>query len=70
MPYSKFLFYNFMGATVWASVIVSLAYFAGKMISLTQLVSMIGQFGLIALLLIVGWIVIPLIWQSSRRPKN
>ena len=70
MPYTKFLFYNFMGAAVWSGVVVTLAYVAGRMISLTELVDMIGNFGFIAFLLIVGWIVIPMIWRSARQAKN
>ena len=66
MPYGKFLFYNFMGATIWGTVVVTLAYFAGKVISLTQLIHLVGQFGFILLLLIIAWIVIPRVWQSSR----
>ena len=70
MPYTKFLFYNFMGAAVWSSVVVTLAYVAGRMISLTELVEMIGNFGFIAFVLIIAWIVIPIIWRSARQPKN
>ena len=69
MPYTKFLFYNFLGATVWGSVIVTVAYFAGRFVSLTQLVNLVGQFGFIALILIIAWIVIPWVWHSSRK-KN
>ena len=67
MPYPKFLFYNSMGAIVWASAVVTVSYFAGKMVSLTQLVDIIGQFGFIALILLVAWIVIPWVWKSSRK---
>ena len=70
MPYTKFLFYNFMGAAVWSGVVVTLAYVAGRMISLTELVDMIGNFGFIAFVLIIAWIVIPIIWRSARQPKN
>ena len=70
MPYSEFLFYNVMGATVWSAVVVTVAYFAGRVISLTELVSLIGQFGLIVLILIVAWIVIPFVWRSSRQKQS
>ena len=70
MPYTQFLFYNFMGATIWGTVVVSIAYFAGKVISLTQLVNLIGQFGFIVLLLIIAWIVIPWVWKSSRKKPS
>ncbi len=70
MPYTQFLFYNFLGATVWGTIIVTVAYYAGKFISLTQLVNLVGQFGFIALIIIIGWIVIPWVWQSSRKKKT
>jgi membrane protein DedA with SNARE-associated domain len=70
MPYLKFLFYNVMGATVWGTVVVTVAYFAGRIVSLTQLINLIGRFGLVALLLVVAWIVVPLVWQSSKQKQN
>lgn len=70
MPYPQFVFYNVMGATVWSAVVVTIAYFAGRVISLTQLVNLIGKFGLIALILVILWIVIPRIWQFSRQKQS
>ena len=70
MPYGKFLFYNFMGATIWGAVVVTIAYFAGRVISLTQLINLIGQFGFIVLLLVIGWFVIPWVWRSSRKKPS
>ncbi|MBF2055642.1 MAG: DedA family protein [Cyanobacterium sp. T60_A2020_053] len=67
MPYPKFLFYNFCGAAVWASVIVTISYFVGRIIPLSQLVGIIAQFGIIALLLVVAWIVIPLIIKAKKQ---
>jgi membrane protein DedA with SNARE-associated domain len=70
MPYPQFVFYNVMGATVWSAVVVTVAYFAGRVISLTQLVNLIGKFGLIALILVILWIVITRIWQFSRQKQS
>jgi membrane protein DedA with SNARE-associated domain len=67
MPYPKFLFYNFMGATIWGCIIVTLSYFVGRIIPLEQLISIIAQFGLIALLVVIGWIAIPLVIKSSQK---
>lgn len=69
MPYSKFFLYNLAGATVWASVMVTLAFFIGKVVPLEQLVALMGQFGIIALLVAVVLIGVP-IWLESRQVKN
>lgn len=69
MPYSKFFLYNLAGASVWASIMVTLAFFVGKVIPLEQLVGLIAQFGIIALLVAVALIVVP-IWLESRQVKN
>ncbi len=70
MSYTKFLFYNVMGATFWGIVVVTVAYFAGTFITLTQLSHLLGQFGLVLLLLVILWISIPLIWKSSQKIQN
>lgn len=67
MPYFKFLFYNFMGATVWGVIIVTLSYFVGKMIPLEQLISVVTQFGIVALLVVIGWIAIPIVVKSYQK---
>lgn len=69
MPFPKFLLFNFLGAATWASVMVSLAYFAGKIISLEQLVAWVSQFAIAALFIVVAIIVIPL-WLESRQVKQ
>lgn len=68
MPYLKFLFYNFMGAAAWATIMVTLSYFVGKIIPLTQLVSIIAQFGIVALLLVIVWISLPF-WRTRLLQK-
>jgi len=66
MPFGKFFWYNLAGASVWASVMVTLAFFAGRIISLEQLVSWVSQFAIAALLILVALIVIPLWWEARQ----
>jgi len=47
MPYGKFFLCNLAGATVWASVMVTLAFFVGRL-SLEQLIAWVAQFTLVA----------------------
>lgn len=69
MPYYQFLLCNFGGAALWASIMVTLSFFLGRLIPLQQLVSSIARFGIVALGLVIVWILIPL-WQESRRLKQ
>lgn len=66
MPFWKFLFYNFLGAATWASVMVSLAFFAGRVVSLEQLVAWVSQFAIAALLIVVGLIGFSVWWESRQ----
>lgn len=66
MPYLKFLFYNFAGAAVWASVMVSLSYFVGKIIPLPELVHLITKFGILALIAFIAWIAIST-WLNTKK---
>ncbi len=56
MPYLKFLLCNLAGATLWASVMVSLSYFVGRLVPLEQLISWAAQFAFLALGLMMAWI--------------
>lgn len=69
MPYGRFFIYNLAGATAWASVMVTLAFFIGRIVPLEKLIAWIGQFGLVALLIAVAWIVVPL-WLESRQVEK
>ncbi|EKQ68589.1 putative membrane-associated protein [Leptolyngbyaceae cyanobacterium JSC-12] len=69
MPYPKFLFYNTLGAAVWATVMVSLSYFAGQFIPLEKLVTWASRFALLTLVILAAWFVIPL-WLESRKAKQ
>ena len=66
MPYGKFLVYNLAGAAAWASVMVTLAFFVGKIVSLEQLVALTAQFGIVALLIAMAVIFVPL-WLEARK---
>ena len=68
MPYPQFLLCNFGGASLWALIMVSLSFFVGRIIPLAKLISLIAQFGILALLLVIAWIIIPM-WLESRQQK-
>ncbi|MDZ8109206.1 MAG: DedA family protein [Nostoc sp. DedQUE12a] len=69
MPFRKFFLYNFLGAIAWASLMVTLAFFAGKIISLEQLVAWVSRFAIVALLILAGLIFVP-VWLESRQVKE
>ncbi len=69
MPYDKFLLYNIGGATVWATVIVSLAFFLGRVVSLEQILAWVAQAGILAFVVAIGVIAIPVIIDYTRRKK-
>ena len=66
MPYRQFLLCNAAGATIWASVMVSLSFFVGEFFSLEQLIIWISKFTLVALVLVVLWLVVPP-WLEARK---
>lgn len=68
MSFWKFFLVNIVGAATWGSVMVTLAFFAGKVVSLEQLVAWVSQFAILALLIIAAVIFIPL-WLESRSEK-
>lgn len=69
MSYGKFFLCNIAGATLWASVMVTLAFFVGQIVSLDQLVAWVAQFAVVALLIVIAWIVVPP-WLESRQAKR
>ncbi len=69
MPYWKFTVYNTLGALTWATVMVSLSYFAGQIVPLEKLFTLASQFGIVAFLLVAAWIAVPL-WLESRKSKQ
>lgn len=71
MPYLKFLFCNLLGAALWTSTMVSLAFFVGQLIPLETLVSWVAQFAVLALALLAAWILVHLWWeQRQQRPED
>ncbi|MEL6472298.1 MAG: DedA family protein [Cyanobacteria bacterium J06623_4] len=65
MPYPKFLLCNAIGAATWASVMVSLSYFLGRLVPLAQLISWVAQFTGVALAIVILW-VLSIWWVESR----
>ncbi|MCW6035508.1 DedA family protein [Spirulina subsalsa FACHB-351] len=66
MPYPQFLLYNSGGAALWASVMVTLSFFIGRVVPLTQMVSWVADFGIVVLVGIVGWVIISLLLESRK----
>lgn len=66
MPYPKFLLCNAIGAATWASVMVSLTYFLGRLVPLDILVKWAAQFTGLTLCIVVGWIAIAWWWESRQ----
>ncbi len=67
MPYGKFLLCNLGGATVWATTIVTLAFFCGRIVPLEQIISWIAQFGTFALVLVVLALLIRIAWEYRQK---
>lgn len=67
MPYPQFILCNFGGAALWASAMVTLSYFLGRLIPLKQVVSLVAQFGIIALVLVIASIGVPLWWEARKK---
>lgn len=68
MPYYQFLLCNFGGATVWATVTVTVSFFLGRLMPLAQLVTLSSQFGLIVLAIAV-LIIVGIIWLETYKKK-
>lgn len=66
MPYWHFLLCNLIGAATWASVMVSLTYFLGRLIPLPVIVGWIAQFTVLALIIVLAWIG-ALWWLEARQ---
>lgn len=70
MPYWKFMAYNIAGATVWGTVMVSLSFFAGKVVPLEQLVAWAAQFAVLALLIVAAWIFVPFFLELRQTKES
>jgi membrane protein DedA with SNARE-associated domain len=67
MPYAQFMLYNVLGAVIWASVMVTGAYFAGQVFDLTQLMHWVSQFSFVVLGAIAAFFAVPIIYRSVRK---
>ena len=65
MPYWKFLLCNLLGASLWGTTMVTLAFFVGRLIPLATLVGWVAQFTVAALVLVILWLVA--LWWLERR---
>jgi membrane protein DedA with SNARE-associated domain len=68
MPLGQFLAVNFAGAAAWASVMTTIAFFVGRVVSLEQLLAWVSKFAIVALAIAIAWIAIP-IWLETRSAK-
>ncbi|MEI7953388.1 MAG: DedA family protein, partial [Synechococcaceae cyanobacterium ELA182] len=59
MPYPRFLLCNVIGAVLWASTMVGLAWLGGRWVPFETMMRSVIQFGLGALALIVVIVVLP-----------
>ena len=59
MPYPKFLLSNLVGATLWATTMVSLAWLGGRWIPVERMVKGVVEFGLGALVLVALIVLLP-----------
>ncbi|BFM39661.1 DedA family protein [Synechocystis sp. LKSZ1] len=66
MPYWQFLACNFGGATLWATLMVTLTFFLGRLIPLHQLVYWATQFGLVALAVVI----LAVVWLVRREIRK
>ncbi len=67
MPFGQFMLYNVLGAVVWASAIVSGAYFAGQVFDLPQIVSWMSQFSLVVLGAVAVAFAVPVLYTKARK---
>jgi len=59
VPYPKFLLCNVVGATLWATTMVSLAWLGGRWIPVERMVKGVVEFGLGALVLVALIVLLP-----------
>ncbi|MBW4551627.1 MAG: DedA family protein [Aphanocapsa sp. GSE-SYN-MK-11-07L] len=70
MPYPQFLLANAAGAVVWAGVTVTIAFFAGKVIPLAQVITLMGQFGIVVVLAIVLFFAVPPLLEYLKHRRS
>jgi membrane protein DedA with SNARE-associated domain len=69
MPFPQFMLYNIAGGAVWASVMVTLSFFLGRLVPLEQLSSWMAKLGIVTLVLVIAWFAVPK-WLESRKSKQ
>jgi len=69
MPYWKFLLCNLLGAAMWGTVMVSLAYGVGQLVPLETLVEWVAQFTVAALAIVVAWVALQ-VWKNARQSAH
>ncbi|AIE72893.1 MULTISPECIES: DedA family protein [unclassified Synechocystis] len=67
MPYGKFLLYNIGGASVWATITVSLAYFLGRVVTIEQIIAWTTQFSWFALAAVLGMVGIYFVFHLLQK---
>lgn len=70
MPYQEFLLCNFGGATVWATITITISFFLGRLIPLHEVLNWMHKLGLIALILVVIVVVVSLWLESKKQHLN
>ncbi|MBV5260110.1 DedA family protein [Synechococcus moorigangaii CMS01] len=68
MPGPLFLLCNLAGAVIWGTVTVTLPFFLGRIMPLSEVLHLMAKFGFVAFILIAVWFVVPL-WLEYR-PHN
>ncbi len=57
MPYSRFFLCNLAGASLWAVVMISLAFILGQLVPLETMINFSLQFGLATLAILAIWLI-------------
>ncbi|WP_094556981.1 DedA family protein [Synechococcus sp. 1G10] len=69
MPYGRFLVFNTLGAVLWASSMVSLAWLGGRWVPFERMVRGVVEFGIGALVLIFLLVVVPRFMARFEQPQ-
>jgi membrane protein DedA with SNARE-associated domain len=67
MPYGRFFLCNLVGALLWSSTMVSLAWLGGRWIPLDRMVEGVVQFGLGALAVVAMLLLLPRLFSRLER---
>ena len=67
MPYGRFFLFNLVGALLWSSTMVSLAWLGGRWIPLDRMVEGVVQFGLGALAVVAMLLLLPRLFSRLER---